>query len=406
MEQHTFDDLYTSVRIKKLAVASIISVISIIGIIPALIALNLTNILKFYSLGAVIIIFIATFLSKNKATKSPSRLEFCFAGLSSLNGSTNIGIVLLFFYWFLYGLMQLAKIVGSFLGAQLHINSVSVAIYGSTIFVLLSGISILVDTVHKVSYQLYPNLAGVYSLLNRYNIQKNRIWKSSVIFSLLFVTACIIILLLNNWHFVKGFFIALSIYLYLISKQFFDLDTGFSEEKQIHPSRTGRTKQEIRKDITALINRLIKTVGYQSEIYPSNIDPMLGNLDIFAKKGLHNLFLNIRIDPKEDESLDWKDASNLENTGWVLSERLNLLPETSDPRLILIDAKGDRSLKKQDYAKVIKLTSAEVLRVSEEYEDPKEQIEDILKLFGLPDIKEKELSLINRVNEVGKQKSQ
>jgi len=390
MEQQTFDDLYTSFRIKKFVVASIISVTSIIGILPALIVFSLTDLWKFYSLGAVIIIFIATFLSKNKATKSPSWLEFCFAGLSSLYGSSSIGIVMLFFYVFIYGLMQLVKIVGSFIGAQLQINSVSVAIYGSTIVVFLGGIYLLITTVHKVSYQLYPNLAGVYSLLSRYNIQKKQIWRPSVGFSLLFITTCLIMLLLNNWHFGKGFFIALSIYLYLISIQFFYLDTGFSEETQIHPSRTGRTRQEIQKDITALINRLIKTAGYQSGIYPSDIDPMLGNLDIFAKKGNHNLFLSIRKGPEEDESIDWKDASRLDNSAWVLSERLNLPLEDSDPKLILVDAKGDKSLRKQGFAKVIKLTSEEIHRASEEYRDSKKQSETILKLLELPDIKDEE----------------
>lgn len=116
-----------------------------------------------------------------------------------------------------------------------------------------------------------------------------------------------------------------------------------------------------RSDTVDAVSRLFEASGYEVARFPrdTEINPFQLNLDLFASKGDHRIFADVKIGP---EAVDWKAASGLKTAASLLSvqgEGDEPQPREVDAMLILIDVKPDDSLSKfsqKEGVKVVEIT--------------------------------------------------
>jgi hypothetical protein len=150
-----------------------------------------------------------------------------------------------------------------------------------------------------------------------------------------------------------------------------------------------KTKKRKKLDIVERIRTLLETAGYLTELNPrtedASIDPLLTNLDILARREDHNLLLDIRSPVDADQVVDWKSASSLIQSKYLLSTEKEIQPKDLDARLLLIDIKPDPSLKRiseREKIPIQPLSSKDIDRVLEisNIEEKKQEIQSLLKL--------------------------
>ncbi len=112
-----------------------------------------------------------------------------------------------------------------------------------------------------------------------------------------------------------------------------------------------------RFDTVDAVSKLFEANGYEVSRFPRDkeINPFQLNLDLFASKGSHRIFADIKIGPS---TVDWKDASGLKIAASLLSsqsEKTKSEPQNVDTMLILIDVPLDESLRKFSDKEGVKL---------------------------------------------------
>ncbi|MGZ5434536.1 MAG: patatin-like phospholipase family protein [Pyrinomonadaceae bacterium] len=117
-----------------------------------------------------------------------------------------------------------------------------------------------------------------------------------------------------------------------------------------------------RSDTVDAVSRLFEASGYEVARFPrdTEINPFQLNLDLYAFKGNHRIFADVKMGP---EAVDWKAASGLKTAASVLtvqSEGDDTEQRDVEAMLILIDVKPDPSLSKfsrKEGVKVVELTT-------------------------------------------------
>jgi predicted acylesterase/phospholipase RssA len=125
-----------------------------------------------------------------------------------------------------------------------------------------------------------------------------------------------------------------------------------------------------RSDTVDAVSRLFEASGYEVARFPrdTEINPFQLNLDLFASKGDHRIFADVKMGP---EAVDWRAASGLKTAASLLS--VESVGDESQPReveamLFLIDVKPDDSLSQfsqKEGVKVVEITPDEFKHIVE-----------------------------------------
>lgn len=123
-----------------------------------------------------------------------------------------------------------------------------------------------------------------------------------------------------------------------------------------------------RFDTVEAVSKLFEAGGYEVVRFPRDleINPFQLNLDLFASKGEHKLFADVKSGP---DRIDWKHASGLKLAASVLKTQAGA--ESDDAvgaMLILIDVPEDQTLERfseQEGVKVVRMDGAGIKRILE-----------------------------------------
>jgi hypothetical protein len=232
--------------------------------------------------------------------------------------------------------------------------------------------------------KLYPDTAGIRSQYYKFFTTDRSRMVGSVIVSLIILLIPLTFLFVTAWN----------RYLILVFIQLAFLMLGglFLSE-----TRTASTDKKKRVDVVKRIKDLLELAGYQTEISPrtqdASIDPLLANLDIFARRENHNLLLDIKspmdadkpAGEQADKPVDWKSASTLIQSAYLFGSERDIQPKDMDVRLLLIDVEPDKSLRtisKQENISVLTISNTridEILGKSNK-DEQKQAIQELLDL--------------------------
>ena len=116
------------------------------------------------------------------------------------------------------------------------------------------------------------------------------------------------------------------------------------------------------------VSKLFEACGYEVVRFPRDreLNPFQLNLDLYASKGTHQLFADIKT---ASDSVDWKDASGLQMAASFLKKPDNVsAPEPSNAMLFLIDLPANDALQRysqQNHVRLIQMDSEGLKRILE-----------------------------------------
>ncbi len=365
------------VKINKLGIVLLAVGAHIVGYAPAVSLIQHPIVLAYIIVWVLLISIIGIRKFTSHATEAPSLAEFLLGGLESVLMPAFVGLVWMGLYGIVLGVSVLVQLLIDLFGGQLIFNASLIALYPT---VILGGIVAMIASKYQVddmTKKLYPDIAGVRSEYFKFftTDRSKMIWSASAS-----IIVLLILVVLLTFHILNQYLIYI-----LMQFTFFIVGNLFVSE-----TKTEKTEKKKRVDIVGRIKMLLETDGYITEINPrtgdASIDPLLINLDIFAQRDNHNLLLDIRSKMDANKIIDWKSASTLIQSAYLLSAGKNIEPKDMDARLLLIDVKPDPSLKKiseQENIPVLYFSGRQIDEIFE-LSDTEEQKLAIRSLLNLP----------------------
>ena len=364
------------VKVNKFSILLLAVSASVIGYTPVALLMERPIILVYIIVWVSLSSFINIRKFTSRATIVPNLGEFLMGGLESIYMPAFIGVIWMVIYGASFGILQLVQLLVKLFSNQLIINVGQTASYPVFIF---GGIFTAITSTYstdEVSKKLYPNVAGIRSeYFNFFNKNRSRFIGGAIgsFIVLLIAVGLLTFNVLNQYL----------IYI-LLQLTFFIVGSLFISE-----TRVEKANKRIGVDVVERIKMLLETAGYITQISPrtddASIDPLLTNLDIFAQRKNHNLLLEIKLPVSTNRIVDWKSASALIQSAYLLSVERGINSKDMDTRLVLIDMKPDPSLKKiskRDNIQLLNFSSKqidEVLRISN-LEEQKLAVRSLLKL--------------------------
>ena len=366
-----------SIRINKVAVVLLSVTAYIIGLMPVVLFLRQPIIL---ACVAIIVLFSSSLSIRkftSRATEKPILAEFILGGIEAVSMPAFIGTIWLMLYGILYGLIKLILFIIQALGGNSTIDASLIASY-PTIFVGgILAVTLSVSQAQDLCKRLYPDTAGVRTLYFRFFTSDRSRMLGNVIISL--------ILLLVLWGLLTFNILNRTIIYILMQLAFFVIGSLFRIE-----TRAERDEKKKRSDIVNLVEQLLRIADYETEISPrtqdASIDPLLANVDIFAQREKHYFLVDIKSPMDADKQVDWKSASTLIQSAYLLGSARAIKPSDIDACLLLVDVEPDRSLMKfneQGQIRILRVKSRQIYSLLE-MKNNEEQIRAIQQMLGLP----------------------
>jgi len=151
------------------------------------------------------------------------------------------------------------------------------------------------------------------------------------------------------------------------------------------------TKSAEAVDAIEGIGQLFEAADYQIERSPrmgkAGVDPLLMDVDLVARKGGHNLIVDVKTASDSAGPVDSTPATGLTMAAWVLSEQWGLSLDEVEPLMILVDVKADKSLNrfsKREKMKVVHVASEDIERILGEETSVAERKEVARRLLEVP----------------------
>jgi len=115
------------------------------------------------------------------------------------------------------------------------------------------------------------------------------------------------------------------------------------------------------------VSKLFEASGYEVSRFPRDrkLNPFQLNLDLYASKGNHQLFADVKT---ASDSVDWKDASGLKMAASLLKKHQDVSAgeEQMNAMLFLIDVQANEGLQKyseENYVKVVQMGSDQLKKI-------------------------------------------
>jgi hypothetical protein len=116
------------------------------------------------------------------------------------------------------------------------------------------------------------------------------------------------------------------------------------------------------------VSKLFEACGYEVARFPRDreLNPFQLNLDLYASRGTHQLFADIKT---ASDSVDWKDASGLQMAASFLKKPDNVsAQEQSNAMLFLIDLPANEALQRysqENHVRLIQMDTEGLKRILE-----------------------------------------
>lgn len=363
------------VRVNKLGIILLASVVHIIAYAPVVLLMQRPAALVYIVIAVLLVAILGTYKFTSRSTLAPNLAEFLLGGFEMMQIPAFVGILWMALYGVLFGIVQLLQVVVRLFNDQATMNAAGVAYYPTMVFGVLVTAIVSADSIGEVAKKLYPDTAGIRSeYFQFFSTNRSRLIRASIGS---FVVLLILLALLA-FHIVNPYIVYI-----LLQITFFGMGSVFTSE-----TRVEKTEKKKRLDVVERIRILLETVGYVTEINPrtkdASIDPLLINLDILARHDRHTLLLDIKSPVDADKTVDWKSASSLMQSAYLLGIERDI--KDMDARLLLVDTEPDPSLKKMTKRNEIPLISFSSEQIDKilEIDDKEEKRKAIRSLLKLP----------------------
>jgi hypothetical protein len=313
---------------------------------------------------------------RSRATEAPSLAEFILAGFEAICIPAFVATLWMASYSVLFGLVKVVASLAHLLGWVLLLDAASIAYYPSLLFGVFLFVRMNVSRTRDVCVKLYPDTAGIRSQYYKFFTTEHSRLVGAIIGALLIIVGLTGLWVTTNWN--------RNVIIYCMQLGFLTLGGVFLSE-----TSAVSTEKKKRLSVVERVGKLLELAGYQVEISPRTqdaaIDPLLTNIDIFARREEHNLLLDIKSRLDAEKELDWRSTSTLIQSAYLLGSQRDIKPEQMDARLLLIDVNPDKSLlaiSKQEKVPVLIIHETQIDAILEQH-DLDGQLQAIRELLNL-----------------------
>ncbi len=280
---------------------------STLGALPAVLLLVPAWWLGPYAGVAAVIAFLSLRRLTPSASSEPSAAETAAAAVASIGPSASVSLVLIGWYWAIYGLVRLAAYLLQLAGSTWSPSPAGPARTVVLIMGLALGPVAAWQTTRGLWRQLCALPAGVRSPYYRLLLSHSR----PILMGALGLLAGAVVLGVVIGADARMFYLWLAIYLAMPGSLLWQVG-----EEGARP--------RVSRPVEGALARLLEALGFKVVSQPRTglpeVDPLLLKTDLLAERDGSTLLIAVKVRTEDAPPVEWKDASAVLSAAWTLHE--------------------------------------------------------------------------------------